>query len=194
MNNLEDFIFYDKIFNESQLSEIINKASLLKTRRQCDLVKNFSQKGNRSISYDIEIEESYHNIMITKYISSLPEKYRIYFLELLEKKYFADEKITKYDVNDDYGWHTDFSISYKGCRCISTITYLNENYCGGTTEFFGKRIQPKKGNTLIFPSFWLYPHKGSPVTLGSKLIYVCHFWITPQEINCSKNNSFLSYF
>lgn len=195
MDNLEDFIFYGKIFSKSQLSEIINKASSIKTKRKCDLVGNtFSQKGNRNISYDIDIEPLYHDIMLEKYISNLSEKYVLHFLHSLQKKhYYVDQKITRYDANDRYNWHIDFSIQTNGTRCISTITYLNDDYCGGTTNFFGKEIQPKKGNTLIFPSFWLYPHKGSPVISGTKLIYVCHFWFTPIDINPSKTNPFLSY-
>jgi len=193
MDNLKNFIFYGKIFNKNQLSEIINKAHSLKTKRQCDSKSKYSQKGNRNVSSDINIGESCHNMMLKKYLLNLPEKYKTYFFELLKKQYFVDEKITKYDINDEYDWHTDFLIRQNSCRCISTITYLNDDYCGGDTEFFGKKIKSKKGNTLMFPSFWLYPHKGSPVISGRKLIYVCHFWFTSNDTNSFKINSTLSY-
>ena len=45
---------------------------------------------------------------------------------------------------------------------------------GGSTTFteFGINCQPKKGNMLIFPSFYLFTHKGSAPISNDKYIIV----------------------
>jgi hypothetical protein len=185
MENLEEFIFYGKIFDEKELNLISNKAQSLKLKRRTDSLDKkdiFEQKGNRNISFEVILEEYDYNIILEKYMLNLPQKYQNYFCELLKKKYYVDEKITKYDLHDSYDWHIDFNIGKKATRCLSAITYLNDDYCGGETEFFNKIIKPKRGNTLIFPSFWLFPHKGSLVTSGIKYIYVCHFSFSPLNV------------
>lgn len=184
MEKLEDFIFYGKIFTEDEICELLNKTSSVKLKRRTDYEheqNTINAVGNRSISSEIILEKFNFDIILKKYASNLPKSYQNYFYELLKKKYYVDEKITKYDLNDSYGWHVDFTIESYGTRCLSTITYLNDDYSGGETEFFNKIIKPKKGNTLIFPSFWLFPHKGSSISSGIKLIYVCHFSFSPKK-------------
>jgi hypothetical protein len=57
------------------------------------------------------------------------------------------------------------------------MTILNDDYEGGETEFgCGITIKPTAGKTLIFPSSWLFPHRGKEVISGTKYIYVNHIW------------------
>ena len=148
-------------------------------------IKDISlQKGNRNISFNVNLKNLNYNKIIQKYILNLPDKHKSHFNSLFfNNEYFVDEKITRYDESDAYEWHIDYIVETSGVRCLSTITYLNDNYGGGETQFIGKTIQPKKGSTLIFPSCWIFPHQGNLVTSGSKLIYVCHFWISTKKNN-----------
>lgn len=72
---------------------------------------------------------------------------------------------------EGYGWHHDDLLGIK--RLFSCVMYLNtlEPSDGGVTEFFGgKKIVPKRGKILFFPSTWTYLHRGAPVIKNSKYI------------------------
>lgn len=72
----------------------------------------------------------------------------------------------KYNKNEGlYITHTDDSSQILSneiqSRVVTFIWYLNDVTEGGETIFINKcKIKPKKGNLLIFPSLWTYPHCG----------------------------------
>jgi hypothetical protein len=80
-------------------------------------------------------------------------------------------QIQKYEVGGKFEWHMDDAFGCK--RLIAFIVYLNnvsEND-GGCTKFAdGRKIIPKMGNILFFPSTWTYPHTGEQVKNGTKYI------------------------
>jgi hypothetical protein len=72
--------------------------------------------------------------------------------------------------NTSYAWHSDHGdamIYFTG------LLYLNDidPEDGGATEFlFGKRVQPKAGKLLMFPSVWSVPHRGMHVRVNKYAI------------------------
>jgi Rps23 Pro-64 3,4-dihydroxylase Tpa1-like proline 4-hydroxylase len=95
--------------------------------------------------------------------------------------YTAEAKIVKYSEGDEYSWHCDTFGKMPGknyVREISSITYLNDDFEGGETEFYPDHIiTPVQGKTLVFPSNWCFVHRGRPVISGEKYILVQHFWV-----------------
>lgn len=57
-------------------------------------------------------------------------------------------------------------------RLLVWMTYLNDVTDGGETEFpyYGLKIKPEKGKTLIWPAEWTHAHRGCPVGSGAKYI------------------------
>jgi len=57
------------------------------------------------------------------------------------------------------------------------MTYLNDDFVGGTTSFTHHNIdvQPITGKTLIWPAEWTHAHKGNIVESGTK--YIATGWI-----------------
>jgi predicted 2-oxoglutarate/Fe(II)-dependent dioxygenase YbiX len=61
-------------------------------------------------------------------------------------------------------------------RHLSIIVNLNEDYEGGDFVFFNPfnkeeiihSVSLKKGNVLMFPSNFLYPHSVKPITKGTR--------------------------
>ena len=76
-----------------------------------------------------------------------------------------------------YIWHDDFTYSNcYGARMVTFIWYLNDIEEGGYTEFVGgKKIQPKTGRLLLFPSSWEYVHRGYPPKNKTK--YITTGWL-----------------
>lgn len=76
-------------------------------------------------------------------------------------------QIQRYKVGDFFKWHVD-SVSGVN-RIFAFIIYLNDN--DGCTEFLnGKKIEPKQGKIVFFPSTWTYPHRGQEIKMGNKYI------------------------
>ena len=73
--------------------------------------------------------------------------------------------------------HDLFDGERKGIPILSIIGILNDDYEGGELIMFeDKKIDTKKGDLLIFPSNFLYPHKITPVTKGVRYSYVSWVW------------------
>ena len=57
----------------------------------------------------------------------------------------------------------------RGVPVLSLITALNDNYSGGEIIMCGKyEYKLKTGETLIFPSNFLYPHEIKKITKGTR--------------------------
>ena len=73
--------------------------------------------------------------------------------------------------------HDLFDGQKKGIPILSVIGVLNDDYEGGKLIMLeDKKIDTKKGDLLIFPSNFLYPHQISPVTKGVRYSYVSWVW------------------
>jgi len=73
--------------------------------------------------------------------------------------------------------HDMFDGEIKGIPILSIIGILNDDYEGSELIMFeDKKIDTKKGDLLIFPSNFLYPHEITPVTKGVRYSYVSWVW------------------
>ena len=73
--------------------------------------------------------------------------------------------------------HDMFDGERKGIPTLSIIGILNDDYEGGEFIMFeDKKIDTKKGDLIIFPSNFLYPHEITPVTKGVRYSYVSWAW------------------
>lgn len=78
-------------------------------------------------------------------------------------------KIYRYVPGQNFAMHTDsqFSRNEKERSFQTILIYLNDDYEGGETEFFGMdTIPPKKGMGILFMHHLL--HEGMPVISGVK--------------------------
>jgi hypothetical protein len=85
------------------------------------------------------------------------------------------------------GLHCDNDINYMpnhepmqqlGSRhVLASITYLNEDYVGGEIVFpyLGIKYKPKSGDTLMFPSNFMYSHQVKDITSGTRYAYLQYF-------------------
>lgn len=88
--------------------------------------------------------------------------------------------IQKYDSGiGKYTYHDDFHVDHemKKYRMVTFLWYLNDITEGGETEFFNGKIiiKPETGKLLLFPSSWLYPHRGKTPFLSDK--YIITGWL-----------------
>ena len=94
--------------------------------------------------------------------------------------YFTTLKIQKTLPTEGYHvWHIEHGkgLDY-GSRAFVFSIYLNDVEEGGETEFlhFSKRVKPKKGRIVIWPSAFPYLHRGNSPLSGEK--YILTSWMT----------------
>ena len=84
-------------------------------------------------------------------------------------EYLLDSvSIMKYNTGDSYMLHPDNPFEITDTEAgtgryfpVQMVAYLNDNYGGGALEFPDYDIvyQPKKGDLVIFPTGFAFPHK-----------------------------------
>ena len=87
-------------------------------------------------------------------------------------------KIQKTNPGGGYHvWHFESSNINSSRRLGVYILYLNDVDVGGETEFLylRQRIEPKKGRLVIFPSGYVFTHRGNPPLSNDK--YIMTGWL-----------------
>ena len=90
-------------------------------------------------------------------------------------------RFNKYAENKRMALHADhihsmFDGQKKGIPILSVLGVLNDDYEGGEFYIIDEKIQFSKGDVLIFPSNFMYPHKVEPVTKGTRYSYISWVW------------------
>jgi len=83
--------------------------------------------------------------------------------------------LLRYKEGGFFKTHIDEGPKYN--RTVSCSLILNDDYEGGEFAFFDREIKltPKKGDALMFPSNYIYPHEVMPVTKGTRYSIVTWF-------------------
>jgi hypothetical protein len=139
---------------------------------------NFTQ-FNLTENYKVtEKTEQVHNYLIQNTI-----RYRDEYYEMIGRKVFPEKhafeqfRIKRYnnDGKDEFNTHVDVVDNSTSRRYLSFLWYLNDVNKGGETKFINKTITPKKGNLLVFPPLWMFPHSGLVPVSEPK--YIAHTYL-----------------
>lgn len=73
--------------------------------------------------------------------------------------------------------HDMFDGTRKGIPILSVVGLLNSNFEGGEFVLLEDyKINLKKGDVIIFPSSFLYPHRVNEVTSGTRYSFASWVW------------------
>ena len=95
---------------------------------------------------------------------------------------YTDPRFNKYDEDKKMALHCDhiqsmFDGERKGIPILSVLGVLNDDYKGGEFIMFDDtEIKFDKGDILVFPSLFLYPHKVEPVKSGTRHSFISWVW------------------
>lgn len=179
-NTLQDYI---KIYNIIP-PEICDQAVQSLQNKNWETHSFYDYKHEKITSFEKELSVLHDQIPLHDNLMSLVFKaYETYLNDLNFSWYGAWAKHTmirfnKYDVGTKMKEHCDhiqsiFDGENKGVPIMSCLGILNDNYKGGELVFFqDKTYKVNKGDILIFPSNFLYPHKVNEVTEGTRYSFV----------------------
>ena len=117
--------------------------------------------------------------------------HEIYTLEYMEKYQMLKDSdqhspkgmsIQKSKPHQGYhAWHAEAADIGSSSRVMNYMLYLNDVEEGGETEFLyqGVKLKPEAGKLVIFPTSYMYPHRGNPIYKGIK--YIVSGWYTLDE-------------
>lgn len=125
-----------------------------------------------------DLEQADHK-PIRDYIELLFDCYKDYleqwpFLEsILPDAEIGSFNLQKYEPGGHFAKiHSERTTLDTSHRVLAWMTYLNDVSDGGSTRFEhqGIEVQPREGQTLIWPGEWTHAHRGNVVNSGVKYI------------------------
>lgn len=188
---IEDFIgIYDDALDTNSCNAVINYFEDL---RQYNLVVNQDQYTSRATVRKDESVFLMHPDVITlpkgspiviPFVDSLWQCYEHYckefeVLKTAAKHGFYMIRIQRTNVGGGFhNWHFENTGCETSNRIVTFMMFLNDVDEGGETEFLylHKRIKPKAGTLLIWPSTYSHTHRGNPPLSGTK--YILTGWLT----------------
>ena len=193
----DNFIQVIPTFTEEEASTIISEC----TNNQLIRAEVFAQDGRSTHVSDhrtnsvmfIKPNDKCYKMVVSK-INEAYTKYSRLVLDALPNEYLrmpmpmaqGSESVLEtvqflqYREGQEYGWHTDANYNIEKIsakRVMSVVTYLNNDFEGGKTEFVDKARKPPVGSSLFFPSNWIFSHRAQPVTKGTKYALVTWYHI-----------------
>lgn len=84
-------------------------------------------------------------------------------------------ELLRYKKGEFYIQHVDSFL--QAPRLVSCSMHLNDDYEGGEFAFFNRELKYKlnKGDVLMFPSTFMYPHEVMPVVEGTRYSIITWF-------------------
>jgi len=180
-NNLYNYIrVYERIFPSKLCDEIINEyadsdlwadQTIVNQSNHSCYMKALQLSTDRTKT-TIERKRIDHDIftnvnkIFKKYISRFP---------LLKLTSDTGYILLKYSVGDFYKLHVDEGEGQS--RTLSCVICLTDDYTGGEFAFLNKQkvFKLKKGDVLLFPSNFMFPHEVYPIVSGNRYTIVTWF-------------------
>ena len=189
--NLLDYVKHNKQFLDSKICDItVNQLNKLnKSYWQDHLFSNSRTRETEKKSGDQELSILYSNEVSTKEIlmKEIWNSLSNYINDLKFKWFdswngYSELRFNRYLKNTKMAEHCDhinslFEGTKRGIPILSVLGILNDDYKGGEFIMFeDHEIKLKKGDLLIFPSIFLYPHKVEPVKKGIRYSFISWVW------------------
>ena len=141
--------------------------------RKCEVVYLSQEETlERNLKTRKRIDDRLFDI-ITNHLKKYLKKYDS--LGYVQIKEDTGYMLLRYKTGDYVKKHVDTSSDQH--RTLSCSLILNDDYEGGEISFFDGEIKPhlKKGDLIIFPSSFTYPHQVLPIKNGIR--YSIITWI-----------------
>jgi predicted 2-oxoglutarate/Fe(II)-dependent dioxygenase YbiX len=186
--NLQDYV---KIYHNHISDEVCDKtiSELANAEWHEHTFDNYDAGHKIKLSGNNELSTSYENVTTKDILmKSVWSGLHKYILEDLQLSWFngwngfTGIRFNEYQQDKQMAEHCDHIIineagTRKGIPVLSILGVLNDDYEGGEFIMFTDEVIPlKKGDLMIFPSIFLYPHYVKPVTKGVRNTFVSWAW------------------
>jgi predicted 2-oxoglutarate/Fe(II)-dependent dioxygenase YbiX len=185
VKNLNHYIKVYNAIDKETCDEILKNISKIdyqqhKFSNPIDTSITEAQSGNNEL--EVSSNNLYRNEKLEKNIWNSLYQYHndIYCPWLTTWAGYSLPRWNKYSENKQMAPHVDriktlFDGNIKGDPTLTILCMLNDDFEGGEFIMFDNEVIPlNKGDIMIFPSNFLYPHAVMPVKSGVR--YSCVSW------------------
>jgi len=134
-----------------------------------------------------ELSMSWGNVSTKQNLNQIVDDTAFKYVKELNMPWFdkyqgySHVRFNKYAENKKMALHADhihsmFDGDRKGIPILSVLGVLNDDYEGGEFYLIDKKTDLSKGDIIVFPSNFMYPHKVEPVTKGTRYSYISWIW------------------
>ena len=185
MNSIESYIYVKNHLPHELCEELIYECNKFGTWKQHNWNNNI--KGITESRYDKELfvmnSTDKQQSRVNPYIANALKDYmKIHEISGDETKGIWLHKISpirfnKYPVGTMMRKHFDhihsiFDGENKGVPLVSVVANLNDDYQGSEFYLRDKKIDLKKGDLLLFPSNFMFPHEVTKTIKGVRYSFV----------------------
>ena len=133
-------------------------------------------KGESTDCNVAETDINFNDILLPAIQKALKD----YTSKIAKKRIFSkmsELRLNRYSKGKNMRTHFDhihsiFDGENKGIPILSIVGLLNNNFTGGEFYINGVNIQLKKGDIILFPSNFMYPHEVKTIKKGERYSYV----------------------
>jgi len=186
LNNLDNYV---KTYNmiDSDICDLtvstLNNLEFKTHTFYFEDTKEYRSHDNEPSTYYATGQEIMHNAIMSHSWNAIKQ-----YVQELDMSWFntwqgySYPKYNRYSTGNAMKEHCDhikdtFDGNRKGIPILTILGVLNDNYQGGELVLFQDKVYPlKKGDIIIFPSNFLYPHRIDPVTSGDRYSFASWVW------------------
>jgi len=186
MDHVSDYIMIQNLIPTQLCRSLIRESSLPESKWSKHSWYSYGRDDLHSMP-----EKELDIIFSTQDQFKLLENYLVTALQNYQKKYSKEKdkvgtawihhisqvRFNKYKIETKMRTHVDhihnlFDGKLKGIPIISIVGLLNDNYEGGAFMCLEKEIKLVRGDILLFPSNFMYPHEVKEITKGIRYSFV----------------------
>lgn len=187
--NIQDYVLTAKSVLTPQLCNDLIK-EINKNKKNWEIHKwhdgtsyKTLDKKNKHELHNLKLE-SENSIKVTKMLWNVIHGYikNFNFPWFVSWAGYSQIRFNIYQKNKKMDSHCDhiksiFDGQIKGIPILSVLGVLNDDYKGGEFIMFeDTEFKMEKGDILVFPSNFLYPHKVEPVKKGTRYSFISWVW------------------
>jgi len=147
----------------------------------------YNPTTNETYSNDNELSIAWHETSTRPLLNDIVDKIAHQYIQGLSTPWFTSHnnysyvRFNKYDVNTKMAVHCDhihsvFKHENSGVPILSVLGLLNDDFEGGEFIINSEKIDLQKGDLLVFPSNFMYPHEVMPITKGVRYSFISWIW------------------
>ena len=186
MKYVDDYIMVENLMPVELCKSLIRENSLPEKKWSKHSWASYDQpaspqKAKDELDIILATREQFK--MIETYLLEALRKYQAKYSQVEGRAgsvwigHISELRFNRYKVGTQMQTHYDhihdlFDGKYKGIPIISFIGLLNDNYQGGEFLCRKKEIKLTRGDIVLFPSNFMYPHRINEITKGIRHSFV----------------------
>ena len=188
---LKDYIERIQLFTSNEADNIVNELEIVNNWREYPFdspADNICVQENPTIPYydcKLPYDNSINKLMHDRIAIAIDNHIHNFLADLTWFNYWTGSgniHFIKYPTGTGMDTHCDhvrnqFDGTKKGIPILTVLGSLNDNYDGGELLFWNnEKIKMNRGEALIFPSNYLYPHNVQLIKKGTRYSFVNWIW------------------